>query len=199
MSYYYEYYIGYKKDDKIYPWGPFTADGKIRSVICRPRSSASDLHTDFYSVKNEEISDELRAAFEHEDWKGNKVVDVKWLPVSALPNGSYIKKGYFLIDDVKAYEEDYDWFEGFYDVLSPQVYIALLDKELRFGKNQPEKDCEGNEYTEHNASDYMFYTYPDYHCREYEAHVLRETVDSLESYRLISSGDVEWVVLETEG
>lgn len=197
MSYYYEYYIGYKKDDKIYPWGPFTADGKIRPVICRSRSFASDLHDEFYPVDPAEISNELRTAFEYEDWKGNKVIDVKWLPVKDLPNGSCVKKGYFLIDDVKAYEKDTGWFDGFYDVLSPQVYAALLDKELKFGKNQPKKDCEGNEYTEHNASDYMFYAYLDYNCKEYEAFLLKEMVDSLWSSTLGSDGD--WVILETEG
>ena len=198
MSYYYDYYIGYKHDGKIYPMGVYDAKGKLHSVFCNSRSFASDLHESFNSVKDDEISDELRKEFEYDGWDGKKTMGiVKWLPVKELPSGDYVKKGYFLIEDVKAYEGNRDWFDGFYDTVSPTVYAALLDKELKFGKNQPKKDAEGNEYIEHNASDYMFYAYPDYHSKEYEAFILRETVDSMWSSELPEGS--EWVIIETEG
>lgn len=177
----------------------YDAEGRIHPVVCKSRSFASDLHERFYRVKEEEISAELRAEFEYEFWDSEEkhMPDVKWLAINKLPSTDYIKKGYCLINDVKAYEEDRCWFEGFYDVISPHIYAALLDKELKFGKNQPQKDCEGNEYTEPNASDYMFYAYPDYKSEEYESFLIISAFDSIESFHMPEG--IEWIVLETEG
>lgn len=199
MSYYYNYYLGYKHDGKFYPWGLYDAEGGIHPVVYKSRSFASHLYDRFDSIKEEEISDELRAEFEYEYWEkeGKCMPEVKWLAINQLPSTDYIKKGYCLISDVKAYEEDREWFEGFSDVISAHVYAALLDKELKFGKNQPQKDCEGNEYTEPNASDYMFYAYPDYQSEEYESFLILSAFDAIESFNMPDG--IEWVVLETEG
>lgn len=198
MSYYYNYYIGYKRDGKIYPWGPYTAEGRLEPVLSRSRSFASDLYNKFHVVSDKEISEELRKEFEYEDWTKTKRVDVKYLSEDDLPTGSYIKTGYFLIKDVEAYENDkYGDFEGFYDVISPEVYAAKLQHEMMFGKNQPKKDDEGYEYTEPNASDYMYYAYPDYNTKEYESFFLRQLIDAL--CDVFAGRDVEYVVLETEG
>ena len=198
MSYYYNYFIGYAKDGKIYPWGPYDAKGKLNPAIVRSRSFASDLHEDFSPVPEKKISDELRKEFEYEDWDGTKRFEVKYLPVKDLPTGTYIKTGYFLINDVINYEKSNDeTFEDFYNVISPEVYAAKLQQEMMFGKNQPQKDAEGYEYTEPNASDYMYYACPNYLTREYEAAVLRMLVGILEDYQLGTG--VEYVILETEG
>lgn len=198
MSYYYNYYIGYKKDEKIYPWGPYNANGKLEPMISRSRSFVSDLHEEFYTVSEKEISEELRKEFEYEDWDKVKRFDVKYLSEKDLPVGSYIKTGYFLIKDVQAYEDDkYNNFEGFYDILSPEIYAAKLQHEMMFGKNQPIKDNDGYEYTEPNASDYMYYAYPDYDTKEYESFVLRQLIEALRDYH--TEDRVEYVVLETEG
>lgn len=199
MSYYYDYYVGYEKDGKIYPWGPFDANGNIRPVISRSSSYASDLHEDFYHIKEEQVSDELRSKFESTDWNGNRVVDVKYLPYADLPSGTFVKSGYYLIKDVQAYEDDEDgYFDGFYDKLSPQIYVAKMENELKFGKNPIQKDEFGNEYSEPNASDYMYYAYPDYNCKEYEVFAIRDAVEMLQSYRMENEG-IKYVILETEG
>ena len=197
MSYYYSYYLGYKKDNKIYPLGPYNCQGKIRPIISRSRSFASDLHEEFYTIREDAVSDELRKDFEYEDWKGNKVVDAKYLPLDELPSGDYIKKGYCLISDVRVYEENPDDFDGFFDTLSPTVYAAMLDNELKFGKPTPQKDDEGCEYTPHSVSDYMYYAYPDFHCKEYEADFIRTFANYFRNYDI--EFDAELVVLETEG
>lgn len=198
MSYCYNYYVGYKKDGKIYPWGPYNAKGKLKPMVSRSRSFAPDLHEEFDVVSDEEVSEELRKEFEYEDWNKVKHLDVKYLSEKDLPTGSYIRTGYFLIKGVQAYEHDeYGNFEGFYDILSPEVYAAKLQHEIMFGKNQPEKDDEGNEYTKPNASDYMYYAYPNYETKEYESFILRQLIEALRDYRL--GDDVEYVVLETEG
>ena len=176
---------------------PYNADGKLKPMVSRSRSFASDLHEEFYSVSDEEISEELRKEFEYESWDGSKVIDVKYLPEKDLPTGSYIKKGYFLIKDVQAYENDECGnFEGFYDVISPEIYAVKVQHEMMFGKNQPKKDAEGYEYTEPNASDYMYYAYPDGDTKEYESFILRQLIEALRDYR---KDGIEYVVLETEG
>ena len=201
MSYYYNYYIGYinPDDNKIYPLGPYNSSGRLCRVISDSRSVASDLYEDFYAVKETQISDSLRKEFEAENWEGEPVVEVKYLPVEELPNNSYIKTGYYLIDEVKVYEsiKDDEWFEGFSEIISASVYAAMLKNEIVFGKNKPELDCEGNECTVPSASDYMYYAYPDYSSKEYDAHLLRRAVDSLEYYDLPSG--TKYVILEDEG
>lgn len=199
MSYYYTYYVGYKKDNKLYPYGPYTSDGKLRPVRSVSRSFSSYLYQDFYDMAPEQISDELRKEFEYENFKGEKVVDVKWLPLKELPNESYIKTGYFLIKDVAQYEADEhkDTYDLFYDQLSPTVWAAKAQNELKFGKPAPQFDCEGEPFEVHSASEYMFYAYPDYYSEEYEAAVLRTAADALRDWCM--PDDIEMVILETEG
>ena len=207
MSYYYNYCIGYMHDGKIYPLGPYDCNGKLCDVISRSRSFASDLHEDFMIVSEEQISDELRKEFEYEDWNGNKVVGVKYLPLSDLPGGSYIKSGYFLISDVQLYEQygkdKYD--ELFYDCLTPTVYAAKLLNDLAANKNvknmeDPVSD-ESDEDIErpHPATDYMFFAYPDYSSKAYECEVIRTAADYLEDYSRTLPKGYKLVVLETEG
>lgn len=198
MSYYYNYYVGYQLNGKIYPWGPYDARNRLHEVISKSSSFASDLHYRFRNVKEEEISDELRKEFEYTNWKNEKTVDVNVLSLGDLPKGNFIKTGYFLIDEVKAYESSYaNYFDGFSDVLSPEVYAAKLQNELLLGKNQPKKDAEGNEYEEYNASDYMYYAYVDYKSEAYESYMIQEAIEMLRTYNLPTGA--EFVVLETEG
>lgn len=204
MSYYYNYYIGYrdKNNGKFYPLGPFTIKHKLKPVITRSRSFASNLHENFYVINSTNLSSELREQFEYEDYKGEIICNVKYLPIDKLPSESYIKKGYCLIRDIRRYEKEkqekgeYFYFDGFYDVLSPEIYAAKLQHELMFGKNQSKKnDKNCYEYIEPNASDYMYYVYPDYYSKEYESFLLSEIVDML----YCDYEDIEYVILETEG
>ena len=198
MSYYYNYYIGYMHEGKIYPFGPYNSKGKLRDVISRSRSFASELHSYFYPIKEEMISDELRKQFEYKDWNGNPTVDVKWLPIDELPHESYIKSGYFLIEDVKAYQKTESSEDLFYDKLSPEVYAAMLQKECMGIKPAPQKDSEGYDITPHAASEYMFFAYLDYYCEEYEASLIRDVANMLNEYGDLEKDD-KLVILETEG
>ena len=121
MSYYYNYYIGYKKDGKIYPWGPYTHDGKLQPALEKSRSFASDLHNYFPYLNKSEASDELIKEF---DWAfknsdSDYIHNIKYITLDNLPTGSAIRRGYFLISDVEAYEAmladgDVDYFfDGF--------------------------------------------------------------------------------------
>lgn len=199
MSYYYNYYAGYIKDGKIYPLGPFDNNGNMHSIISRSRSFASDLHYDFENIKQSEISEQLHDTFAYKGDSFNDILslpNIKILPFNELPSQNFIKKGYVLIEQIQAYENDPDDFDGFYDVISPQIYAAKLEKEIKFGKNPIQTDEFGNEFHEPNASEYMFYMWPDYNSKEYEAFIIRQFFDSLSDYDF---KDSELVVLETEG
>lgn len=199
MSLVYSYYIGYEEPESgiIKPLGPFTCEGRIKPVLERSCSFASDLHNNFYTIKEDAvISRELRELFEYEDWKGEKRVDVKYLPFDELPDDDFIKNGYFLIDDVQAWEQGGD-DSLFYNMISPTVYAAMVKNELVFGKNQPEKDDEGNEYTKPNASEYMHYAAPQYDSKEYESFIIKQVVGMLCDYDFCENKRI--VILETEG
>lgn len=209
MSYYYTYYLAYKtKDDKIYPLGPFDYKGKYRYVLSISRSFASDIHDEFWPIKKEMITDELVNAMmthydlsEHEDAKdvifGGYSIN-KWMALKDLPIGSYIKNGYFLMDDIKRYEESDDTWDIFYDKLTPTEYAMRLESEMKFGPPKPKKDIDGYDITPHSVADYAYYAYPDYACAEYEASVLRKVADMLNEYNDIPD-DAEVVVLDMEG
>lgn len=199
MSYYYNYFIGYILEGKIYPLGPYTANGKRRDVVSRSRSFASDLHEDFYVIRDEMISDELRKDYEYETYEGEKEMPrLKYLRVSELPKESYIRKGYFLIKDVVLYEEgDGDSDELFYDRISPTVYAGMMKNEITFGKPADEYDAEGEKIERHSAGDYMYYAYPNYFSKEYEAEMLRVTAGMLDEYDLPKGSEL--VVIEDEG
>lgn len=197
MSYYYCYTIGIMdKEDKIKPFGPYDANGNLKYVIEKSRSFASDLHEDFYEVKKEQITDELRKQFSYKEWDGKEIFEVKYLPIENLTTKSYLKKGYFLIDDVQAWEQGGD-DSLFCNMITPEVYAEKMRNELTFGKNQPKEDEYGNKYTEPNASDYMYYAVIDYNSKEYEAEQIRNVAVILENYNMPEGSKL--VALEVEG
>ena len=191
MSYYYNYYVGQKRDGKIYPWGPYTASGKLLPVLSKSRSCASELHQRFHKVSEAQVSDELRERFEEESLLNPKVkiVNVKYLPVDDLPKGSFVKSGYFPIEEVMAYESDDsdDYFDGFSRPIPPHIYAAMFENQRMLGAENQDR----------NAADYMFYAYPDFNSEEYEADVLREAAEMLKTY--MEPEGTEFVILETEG
>lgn len=196
MSYYYTYYVGYEQEGKVYPLGPYDRFGKLHDILSRSSSFASNIHYEFAPVKEEEISDELRKQFEYEDWHGKKVVDIKKCNLDELPTGSYIKTGYFLIEDVMEYEKEHNSEDLFYDTVTPTVYASMVTSEHLFGKPTPKKDVEGNEFEVHSASEYMYYAYPDYNTEEYEAFLMRRAA---EVYEYGIPKDAHIVILLSEG
>jgi hypothetical protein len=201
MSYYYNYYVGFVKNGKIYPLGPYDHRGELSPAFSRSSSFASDLHESFEYVAENQVSDELRKAFEYEDYNGDKVLRVKYRHLNELPSGSFIKTGYFLIESVRRYEndDDYDADDLKWDSLDPVTYAAMMKNEIVFGRPKPKPDIEGEEIEVHSASEYMYYAYPDYRCKEYEAHIIRQFADALEFYDKEEQCFAELVVLETEG
>lgn len=198
MSWYYTYYIGKKTPEgKLIPVGPYNEKGKLRPVIERSSSFASDLHEDFSRVPDEMATDALNREFRLEDWQGNPSLDVWWLPVSELGSDNFIKTGYFLQEDVQRYQEDQWDRDLFYDRMTPEVYAARLATELKFGPPKEQEDEEGYKFTPHPVSDYMFFAYPDWMSKEYETHLLKQAVDALQVWN--EPEGTEMVILMTQG
>ena len=199
MSWYVHYYLGYKtKEDKIYPLGPYDCFGHLYNIFYRSRSFTSDLHEDFFKINEQQSTDELKKSFSYENYDGEIIfADVEYLPLNKLPSGSYVKSGYFLIEDIQNYLKDEDPWDLFYDCLDPTTYALKMESELKFGKPTPKKDCEGNEITEHSCADYAYFAYPDYFSKEYESALIR---NAAEMYEFIDLPDeAEIVVLKREG
>ena len=83
----------------------------------------------------------------------------------------------------------------FYEELSPAVYAVKAQNELSFGKPVLKKDEEDNDITEPSASEYMYYAYPNYQSKGYEAHVIRLFADSLMEYNRSLPEGAEVVIL----
>lgn len=194
MSYYYNYYIGYISDNKIYPFGPYNGLGNLVPVISRSSSFASDLKSYFNTISNDMVSDNLKKEFE----TYLEYSTLKYLYLSELPDNSYIKSGYFLISDVEQYERYNDDFDLFYDYKTPEVYCQMMQNQLIFGMPEKETDDEGNEFIPKCAYDYMYYCYPNYHSKEYESFLIREVAEMLNEYTGLPENS-KFVVILAEG
>ena len=201
MSYYYNYFLGYQRNDDglIYPLGPYDMNGNLHNVFDRSRSFASDLHERFYLVPEDKYSDALKTEFEYTDYTGEKCLgSVRYLPINELPDSNYIKRGYFLLEDVLGYERDGDAWERFYDYIPSEVYAQRMQNELAFGEPKPQVDDFGEEIVVHSCRDYVYYAYPDYYCEGYEVSLLRNALEAYE-YGVKELEDSRIVILETEG
>lgn len=182
MSWYFVYTLGVKtKEDKIYPIGPFDWDGTPLDVICNSRSfEPEDLHSGFINITEEQSTPELMRAM------NNTLELVSYLPLSELPAGSPFKKGYFLNEDIEDYESGRCTTNDdiFYDHLTCEQYLRKLEAQLKFGRNAPEYDAEGNEMDYHPCEDYSYYMYVDDHSAEWCAEQLRVAADLFDEWRL---------------
>ena len=107
-----------------------------------------------------------------------------------MPKAQPIQTGYVLIEDVIRYENEGDT-DVFYNRITPTVYAAKLEHELKFGKNPEQEDV-----YESNASEYMYYAWQDRNTEGYEAYLILQAYDSLV---LFEDKNREYYILETEG
>jgi len=209
VSWYYSYYICRKdtEDGKLYPFGPFDYKGNYFDVLCKSRSSASNLYERFYDIRSTEerhmISKELLKAIHSglsdedytEFYEGRREFFWSYLPYNEMPKGEYLKKGYCLIEDIERFEDDECYFEGFYDWLTPEIYAKKLENELKFGAPEPVKDDFGEEYSPHSMRDYGFYRWIDYDSPEYETHVIRNSLGTMREFYELEKNEDIYVVL----
>lgn len=181
MSWYFDYTLGVRtKNGKIYPIGPFNAEGKIVNVISNSSSFEPDeLDNVFYPIQDDAVTPEFEKAYSY-NVAGKQRFSLNNLSVASLdnlPKGNGLKFGYFLIEDVYRYEKnhaDIADFDGFYDWLEPKIYYAKAANEISFGAPKEKKDEEGNDITAHSAGDYMPYAFIDTSSAAYMAEKLRQ-------------------------
>ena len=200
MSYYYTYYLGYEQDKKIHLLGPYNNENDFRCVVYRSQSFASDLHERIDVVSRDRLGDDVIKEFTYKNYKDeDELTQLRMLYLDELPSDPYIKSGYYLIEDVHAYQadEDHSAWDLFYDHMSSDEFAARLQNELALGPPKA-KTKDPDEYVPHSVRDYMFFAYPDYSCEEYEASLIRQTAHMLcDTYD--KPDDFRIVVLETEG
>lgn len=152
---------------------------KPLTIEARCASFAYDIDEELYECSENEFSEEMRKAFYTRDWNNNKVFDrtLKCITFEEFfkLNDDYIKKGFFLVDDVAEYEKTGDSEGLFYTCASPLEYANLASKQI---KRSTEKDEEGFEHIKYGWEDYMYYAYPEYQCKEYVIHVLKILMSS---------------------
>lgn len=199
MSYYYNYSLGYKLNDKIYPLGPCDVNGKFYPILEQSRSFACHLYEEMIPIYKEQVTDELKKVFG--SWTESMFIDkpttdMKYMLARDLPPGDLVRKGYFLIKDVKQYETFGDTWNLFYDSLAPWEYAEKVKNEILFGRGPAKFDVEEGEVAEHSASEYMYYAFVDKTTNEYAAFILWRFIDI---YDYSIPKDAELVILETEG
>ena len=170
MSWYYSYYIGYKKNGKIYPLAPYDCNHNFYPIFEKSRNFSSDLHDYFYKVKKDEISEELKEIF-GDDCFSERLISFLPLNEAKAMSGQWIKTGYCLYDDVQ------DYFQGYfsindlkYNMLSPEQFVIKMQKELCSGQSEKE---------EHSYKDYIYFSFPDFECKEYEIFMILNQIDNI--------------------
>ena len=197
MSTYYYYYLAIKKEDKLYPLGPFSYQGEYIPALVTQNESMDGFFTLFWNMPKEKVSYELFKACgcDSMDDFVKRHEDMYYLPYKELPVGEYIRKEYCLIDDIKQYETPGYWFDGFYDTMSASEYVRRMENELKFGPPKETEDCAGTKYTPKSVSEYSFYMYEDTKCYEYFAHKIRSVYHLLDRYPQSKEEDIYVVLL----
>lgn len=198
MSWYVNYYLGIMDlEGKIRPLGPFNSDGELCCIRSTSRSFTTELHERFNIIQAQQYTDELRKHFKYDTAEDSETSRFfGYLEIDKLPKGSYIKRGYFLLEQVNEYLETED--SDFWNVLTPQQYALKLDNELKFGPPKPKKDEYGEEITEHSCADYTYFAYPEYQSEEYESELLRTVAYILKDDYYLKKGE-KIVAIKTEG
>ena len=186
------YYLGYRKDNKIYPLGPFTSDGEYHHVLYRCRES--HLLNYFRHVSDAETFDKsfydkcfvekgIDIDYNSINSLCLSIVDYKNLPQKYI----YIKQGYYLRDDIKEFEDTGDAY-CLCDGLTLPEYTRKLEVELKQVNNtillSPTID---DKYT---CADYSYYMYENKDCEEYELAQIHKALNMLgiEDYDLSYNG-----------
>ena len=198
MSTCYNYFLGYMKDDMIFPLGPYDSKGKLRSINSSVFGKIQDKCI-FTDVKDSEASEELHKEFDYEsNVNRNKtkmvLTSLKKAKLNDLPSGDFIKRGYFLMSGVTNYEssDGRDFF--FHDYKSPSVFSEMIKNE---NQNKTKSyDYDGEPVYRNITSDYMYFAYPDYSSEQYESFVIKTFAESLRKNEGIPASEI--VVLYTE-
>ena len=165
MSTYYSFYIGYKtKDGKYHAYGPFDKFIKLCPVLTKSRSFISNLHHEFAKIEVDEMDYYLESQFTDSVDNKEKYSILYYLTFDKLPDGDYLKRGYYDINEVTECLK-YDEFD-FSDYYTIEEYAARLSQAIS-SNNSEEVE---------RLKKYVYFSYPDTHCEEYDSAIIRHAV-----------------------
>lgn len=194
MSVYYDYFLGYQKEDnKIYPLGIYDCFNKIHPVYSHTRSMGNGLYDYFWDLPKEKCSIELKEALglnlDEDESFGQ--LGVRYLTLDEMSDGNFLNTGYYLIEDIKRFLKNKDIYElGEY--LTNDEYLMKLENEIKFGEVYNDKDEE--EYI-YNCRDYHQFSYIDYNSENYISHIIRSIAEQYEYVDCISKNKYKMVVV----
>ena len=194
MSVYYDYFLGYQKEDnKIYPLGIYDCFNKIHPVYSHTRSMGNGLDNYFWDLPKEKCSTELKEALRLDFDEDNPFgwLGVRYLTLDEMPDGNFLKTGYFLIEDIQRFLKNKDTYE-LGECLTDNEYLMKLENEIKFG--EPYVDKDEKEYT-YNCRDYYKFSYIDYHSKNYISHIIRSIAEQYEYVDDISKNKYKMVVV----
>ncbi len=196
----YNYYLGYLKDNKFYPLGPFNSNGKLKPVLSNNYNNLQERCL-FTGINEADVSDELRKHFEYESYVNRNKTKMVLTPLyktmlAELPSGDFIKRGYFHMSDVTNYETSDGHDVSFRAYKSPSVFAEMLKNEMQTKNTQSGYDYDGEPVHQSIASEYMYFAYPDCSSVHYEIFIIRTIAEILRKNENISANDI--VILVTE-
>lgn len=134
MSMTYTYYLGYIKDNTLYPLGPFDKDGDIKSI---PLYTYDNLFSEHDYFKN--VDDDCKIDKRFDDYfEGIYNYPLYYTYIEDLPKEDYIYNGYFPQSNVIKYLES-DGSDVMTEVmkrkmLPDEIFAAKALHEIKSGK-----------------------------------------------------------------
>jgi hypothetical protein len=176
MSTYYNYYIGYIHENKIYPLGPYTKYNELCSILESSRSAGSDLPQMFAPIEFNMMSKAFKETFNVNDEDEKDSWIYNFLPIDWLPKETYWIRGYCLIDDVMNYihakenGDDVSFIEEdlICNCLNPIEYAEKMRNQF-MANNDENNGFAWDEDKDYSAKDYMFFSFPHTHSKEYDS------------------------------
>jgi len=198
MGYWHNIYLGYSKDGKVFPLGPYDAKGRIYPIYTYRHIWAGEnrLHDQMEHVlpTDQEVSDELRNVLAYETYEGKTIYpDMRMIALDNLPALPIMSSGYVPIAQVEGYES-FGGDPDFYPVYTPMIYAEKLRGEMNGIPAQP---VEGeDEAPRESMRDFMFYQWVDRNTLAYDIHKVREVARVFEDAPILV-GTKGIVVIET--
>ena len=158
MSTYYSFYFGYKKDDKIYPYGPYNRYGKLIAAMERSGGFINNLQDDFTPnrIQDDMFSEELIKDLDI-DLTNNYSKALYYLPANELGESNFIKYSYIHMDEIGDYLEELEKCDGYFPEWWFERSYLPTEYGLKVVNALKRNDSEKLEELKH----YEFFAYPD--------------------------------------
>ena len=212
MSWYFTYYLGYKKKDdvRIYPLGPFDCNGCWHSIFSDSRTFASDIYRIFHPMRKEYISDEFRKALTeqygslaNEEEEPFEINLLSYCSLEDLPKASFRKTKYCLTSDVMRGITEGLGYDDLKDLdrdsLSLEEYAVKAAAELKTGAIPRVFDYDGEEMPQYSCKDYTLFSWEDCTSAEYDAYRMRQAARIFEFSDVIYKDEGSIVIICQQG